>query len=594
MRYALAFLALLVLAVPASAQTIGDRYPQIRPLCDSIPRIQTRRAVDTQLRNRLRDRCSAIAASPLVVDTLYLPPPPDSTPTVPPDPPTGEVWDSVLVGAYASDIVVPAGKRWLLKNVQVRGNVRCTESGVLAMRPGSSLVFVGADPLAYIGGGLQFAPEFANDVGLWVSGSCALDFRGTPKTAWNQTGQASDWSSTDELWSAPVELGDFQAHRYTLGAPVPRADPLTPPAEVLNVTRDCVITGPGHIHIHTTVPQRVDYCALVNLGIMGPLGPVMGRYALHLHFSGDGSRGSVFRGIVCRGGGTCFVPHASHGTTWVDNIVLDALGNGFWWDQSDETNDVSVDHMAVVGVGIDGFLLGAGVNMSVCNSVAVGARGNDQSVGFEWPEPTPIFDGKPLVWRFDCGNIAHNNLGPGIRFWNNTDHPHVVDRYTSYRNQGGGIENGAYVNLNVYRNVRSFEDGYGPWYGGFLHAAVTWNSNSGSVGDGRTAVLENTVIVAKEGPALTIGHRQLPAASNMLIQNVTLTAGPGQPKVFLTDATHPWMARFSKTNVTPSDVVFETLLGGNEGSRIEFDPDGDGIWNTLLTITNGQRKVETR
>jgi PKD repeat protein len=518
-------------------------------------------------------------------------------------------WDRVLQDTIVTgNLAIPAGQKWLIgRNVQVAGNV-LVQDATLGMRPGSTLKIVGADPNRYVGGGLHYSATVDSDRGVWVWGTGQLDISCTPKAGWNRTGVDPTWLPNDEYWIAPTAVGDFQPKRWTPGQAIPRVHSAVPATEVLNVTRDCTIEGPGHIHIHSSRPQRVEYVQLRALGVSNAAfgGVVLGRYALHMHFSGTGTVGTVVRGVAAvESRGTVFVPHASHGITMVDNVSINSYGDGLWWDLSHETNDLLVDHMAIIGVGMpggvsggvtsthDAFLLGAGTNMEVRNSVAAGARGSDQSIGFEWPEPTPIFNAvlDKLVWKFNAGNVAHNNLGAGLRFWNNSAHQHVVDQYVSYRNQGGSIENGAYVNLNEYLNITSLEDGYGTWYGGMLHSAVTWNSNSGE-GGGRTAAIRNAQFIALQGPALTIGHRQLPAASYMAIDNVTLTPGPNQPKLFITEGTHPWWARFTRTAITPDDIRFETMGGGNEGTSILIDhPDGRK-WE--VKILNGQKVVTNR
>lgn len=605
----------LLTAAPVAGQapiTPNELRAGLRIICDSIPRIRGDRAVDTALRNRLSrlpytttSRCGALLLRPLKVDTVFLPAPPDTTP-VPPDPPTGEVFDTTFAGVVTGDVACPDGKRCKVGVLEIRRGSLRTESGTLVFRDGSRLLLSGGIPTEYVGGGMYWTPELGKtDFGVWVGGANAtgrLDIACTPKTAWNRTGRASDWSSTDELWVAPVNAGDYAPRRYTLGAPIPRADSIVPPAEVINVTRGCSIEGVGHIHIHSNAPQKVENIQLRGLGVSNAAGPVLGRYALHCHMSGEGTKGSVFRGVAAIDSrGSVFVPHSCSGTTWTEDVSVNAQGDGFWWDQAHATDDILVDRMVVCGVRGDAYLLGAGSNMEMRNSVACGANGNDQSVGFEWPEPTPIFEPvfKRLVWKFDQGNVSHNNVGSGLRFWNNGAEPHAVRDYVSYHNRGGGVENGAYVNLNFYDGVTTFEDGYEEWFGGHPHPALIWNNNSGDPGDGsgRTSVLRNARLHSLQGPALTIGHRQVPAGSCALFEALRLMPASGQPKVYVLSAipeSSPWRACFVRSGVTAADFVFESYAGANEGSEILIDNDGDGLYETRVYVQNGQKKVETR
>src|SRR5690606_536283 len=91
------------------------------------------------------------------------------------------------------DVVVPAGETWLIgPNVWIEGNLR-TDSGTIAMRPGSSLHFIGANPEEYVGGGMGWDPKYARDIGVWVGRAGVLDIRGTPKVGWNRTGSDPSW-----------------------------------------------------------------------------------------------------------------------------------------------------------------------------------------------------------------------------------------------------------------------------------------------------------------------------------------------------------------------------------------------------------------
>lgn len=543
---------------------------------------------------------------PIPPDTT--PPPADTTPKPPQPSPPPPAFDSVLSGDYVTDIVVPDGKVWLIGKARIRGNLRTT-GGTIACRPGiTHLQFLGADPARYIGGGMTFAPEFANDIGLWVGPNGTLDCFGTPKVSWNRTGVDPTWLPSDEYYIAPTILGraqgDYIVKPWRPGQPIPRVDPRVPPAEVMNVTRDCVIQGPGHVHIHSTKPQRIEYCQLRDLGITNAAGDfVLGRYALHFHMSGDGSRGSVVRGVAAvNSKGIVFVPHSSHGVTFVDNVSVNSYGPGFWWDPAHVTADVLVDHMAVCGVmnplaiaGASGFLLGANDRGEVRNSVACGVwGGSGPAVGFDWPEPAGFADailGK-LTWKFDVGNVAHNNK-ICLRYWDNVQATHVTRDLKCYRNASGS-DQGAYISANVYSDILSLQEGF-LYSNDFSSttAAMRWESSSVAGTTSEGSVCTRCVFESLEGPALEIGHRTLPGDPTrpLRFESSRFVPGPGKPKVWVGPGTNPWFAHFVHSGVTPDDILFESSPG-NEGSVVLIDHEDGRRWR--VTFANGQKVVTLR
>src|SRR5690606_30884157 len=119
------------------------------------------------------------------------------------------------------------------------------------------------------------------------------------------------------------------------------------------------------------------------------------------------------------------------------------------------------------------------------------------SVGFDWPGGHIQFG----VWDFSEGNVAHNNTGAGVRFWNNSKKPHLVENYVSYNNEFAGIENGAYANSNRYFNVL------------LLNEVLVQNSSSSRLEtDGGPGRFERLEIHAPAGqPAIEVrGHQLAP------------------------------------------------------------------------------------
>ncbi|MGH7549158.1 MAG: hypothetical protein ACREK3_00185 [Gemmatimonadota bacterium] len=519
------------------------------------------------------------------------------------NPPSSGDWERTLADTIVhGDVVVPDGEAWLIgPNVQIEGNLR-TVGGTIAMRPGSSLEFLGANPDEYVGGGLTYEEKFANDIGLWIGPQGVLDIQCTPKTGWNRTGVDPTWKPDDEYWIAPTDVGDHQPRRWYPGEPIPQIDPRVPPTEVINVTRDCVIEGPGHIHIHSDRPQIIEYVQLRRMGISNLVsgGPVVGRYALHLHMSGDGSRGTIIQGVAAIDSeGIVFVPHGSHGITMIDNVSVNSYAEGLWWDLGHVTNDLLVDRLAVSGVfmtrdlsGIesrhDAATLGAGDNVDMRNSVVSGSRDNKLSVGFDWPSQAN-HGGIPPVWTFQEGNVAHNNSGPGIRFWNNTRHPHMVENAILYRNgdatyndanpgnSAPGLLNGAYNNSNRFADLL------------LLDNRLFQNSNSKDQSiDGGPARYERVWVEVSDGPALEVGRRNSEGTTYVEFIDCTFISGPGYPKVRVTDGSSPWLAHFIRSGVTPDDIVFDTLTGGNDGSHILIDHEDGRRWEIKI---EGAKKV---
>jgi hypothetical protein len=335
--------------------------------------------------------------------------------------------------------------------------------GRLEMRPEPGvehvLRVVDVDETAVGGGGLD---PLDSDVGLWVVGAGVLDIRGTKKQAWNRTGTSRTWDHGDELVVAPVEAGDFTPRPFTMGEPVPAFGQRR--AEVLNLSRNVRIEGtPGgraHVFIRSTRPQSVRYAELRHLGPRQAGGTatvgVLGRYGIHFHHAHDGSRGSVVESVVVRDcGNHAFVPHMSHGITIRNCVAYEVFDEAYWWDPSEETNDLLIDRCVAGSVHYDpeddgyrlaGFVLGLGDRMEVRRCVAFAVHGNRNSSGYIWPEaPSGL-------WTFE-DNLAHNNDFAGIFVWQNVREPHRIRRFTAYHNGASGILHGAYSNAYHYREL---------------------------------------------------------------------------------------------------------------------------------------------
>jgi hypothetical protein len=511
--------------------------------------------------------------------------------------PSTENWDRVLRDVtIEGDVVVPPGERWLIgPNVRIAGNLR-TEAGTIAMRPGSSLHFVGADPDRYVGGGMGYSAEFSDDLGLWIGSEGVLDIRGTPKVGWNRTGQDPTWRAEDELWIAPTAPGDYEPRRWRPGDPIPQVDPRAPSAEVMNVTRDVLIEGPGHIHISSRHPQRVEYVTLRQMGIFNRrVGMVSGRYALHLHHGGSGAAGTVIRGVAAIDSrGHVFVPHETHGLTFVDNVSVNSWGNAFWWDSGDYTNDLLVDRLAVSGVHLpravsrstsrqNGVTLGSGHNLEVRNSVVSGVRGSKLSVGWNWS--TRQAHRNQQKWTFETGNVAHNNQGPAIRFWFNDALDHLVRNVVTYHNGVGGIENGAYANANRYADLLLIGDG------------IIHHSGPKRTASGQISGYERVHVHASRGPAVDFGRVNLRGETGVRVEFIdcTLRGAPGYPAVRIDQngkTKNPVRALFRRCGIGPEDIeIVRPFSRGLEGTSIVIEAEDGRVWEITADLESDRQVV---
>ncbi len=355
-------------------------------------------------------------------------------------------------------------------NLVVRGRLE------MRPRPGVRHVlrFVDVDESAFRGGGRD---PLDTDVGLWVIGRGVLDARGERKQGWNRRGTHPTWARSDELVVAPTDPGDFGIGgfgTFRMGSRVPRAHARVPKAEVLNLTRNCVIEGtPGgrsHIFIRSREPQVIRNALIRHMGPRKGGEKVTGRWPLHFHHSGRGLRGTVVQNVVVRDSGShAFVAHKSHGVTFRRCIAYDVQEDAYWWDPPDPAlpKDEPLDSFtnethylscvaALVKPGDDpnghrlaGFNLSQGTRRRsnvARGCVAVGVQGGANPSGFHWPEGQ-----QGPEWIFE-DNVGHNNVGHGLFTWWNTprNRNHRIRRFTGYANGKAGIASGAYEGSWTY------------------------------------------------------------------------------------------------------------------------------------------------
>ncbi|HEY5014068.1 MAG TPA: G8 domain-containing protein [Acidimicrobiia bacterium] len=405
------------------------------------------------------------------------------------------------VDATVSGIAVDGGLGFdPTRSVRLLSTRNIVVAGTLAMKPDSPVLvhrlrFVGVDDSKFVGGGTSV---LASDVGLWVTGAGRLDLQGAPKTAWLhlagglRAGQSAGialeqspvgWRPGDEVFVAPTtppaaprtaagkaswsgfestSLTGIAGDTVTLATPAQRTHPVVGgrwTAEIGDLTRNVKIegtaTGYSHVFIHSTAPQTVRFVELTYMGT----DRVIGRYPLHFHHDGDGSRGSVVDGVVVhKSMNHAFVPHASNGITFTDTIAFDIGHSAYWWDpdttvsRGNGSGGIVFDHaiaaavFSKTGIRLAGFRLGQGPDLTntVRDSVAVGIQGSSESSGFQWL-------GGASNWNFS-DNIAHNNKVLGILVWQNDHVNQDVNGFTEYYSKTG-ILHGAYKNQYHYRDV---------------------------------------------------------------------------------------------------------------------------------------------
>jgi parallel beta-helix repeat protein len=344
--------------------------------------------------------------------------------------------------------------------LEMRGNLIC--EGVIEMRPARrdvthTIRFVGVDNRRFVGGG---DVPLESDVGLWVIGQGRLDCAGV-----TTGGTVSAFGET-----------------FTVGR---------------NVRIEGTPSGKAHLFIRSSVAQTIVGVALRYMGAAKPTGNsdpqlsstfVGGRYALHFHKCGEGSRGSIIENCVAydadnRG----FVPHGSHGITLRRNTAWRTRMNGFWWDPSgdsdagiNDTHDLVLEDCIAVDVrnllteppGVAGFTYSGGRNTIARRCRAAGARSWDgEGAGHSWPrsgsgDPTSD-EGTRDGFFEDC--VSHDNQ-QGAFIW--VKEKIQVVRFRAYRN-ALDVRQGAYRTRTLWSGA-SFESP-----GGYQNQATALRASEG-------------------------------------------------------------------------------------------------------------------
>ncbi|WP_127127404.1 PA14 domain-containing protein [Pseudoflavitalea rhizosphaerae] len=394
------------------------------------------------------------------------------------------------------------------------------------MHPSSASVehvlrFTGIDEAKFVGGGMDVVRE---DIGLWVMGAGRLELEGSYQFPWTRsTGAipagassinvegAVNWKKGDLICIAPTGspadgnamatgfqeriISNVDGKRVSLTEALAHAHPKvadTWTAEIMNMERNVRIEGTAqgraHLFIRSTAIQKIMYTAFrymgprLNKGGNETTELVPGRYAMHFHHCKDGSRGSIVEGCVIRDcGNHSYVPHISHGISFLSNIAYNVLETAFWWDPGDPTHDVLYDSNLVARCHFlqgalnmnaenaptfssSGFALNTGDGNICINNVVVSGGQGDYADGGAYNWEAVINEG---VWVFR-NNIAHN-CDNGLRVWQNSTRNHVIEDFFAYYN-GVGVFHGAYANSYTYNGGRLYGNA-------FIIKAASTNSN---------------------------------------------------------------------------------------------------------------------
>lgn len=493
----------------------------------------------------------------------------------------------VITGFQPDGFTVPAGEVWELGQVVTPKSAIVL--GTLVARPGSSIIFDYPGTEAdFVGGDV---PNPATDIGLLVDGG-ALDFEGTPKRAWDY-GLISDpsWLPGDELIEAPLfpsEITSTGFRPYAAGSPL-RTMPDGRQLPVFNLTRDVKISGmPGkraHIWVNSPLPQiirnvEISHMAPMRLDGSGNNVGVLGRYGLHFHKCGEGSRGSIVEGVVIKhAGNSAFITHESHGVDHRDNIEYDCQNTPFSWDAKTITNDLLYDRCVAAwvkvtpafrGFRLSAFELQSGFGNMSRGCLAVGVQGNSSASGATWPEgASQIIGGIDLggVWGFENFTALACKID-GIFTWQNSVPPgHEVPtlgKFVSINCGKAGVEHGAYLNDYQYHDleIHSLPGGIGT-----IHHALPLEAPLrpplGPRLDGYNQAWERVLVRGGLHAAMMVTHT-LPSDMPILLKNYDVADVTGAKVVVNSSGAVPGQYDLVDWNppLTPADVEIRAAVPG--------------------------------
>lgn len=178
---------------------------------------------------------------------------------------------------------------------------------------------------------------------------------------------------------------------------------------------------------------------------------ITGRYAMHFHHGGDGTIGTMVSNCSFHDNDTRIcVPHMANGVTFKGNALAFNMGESFWWDIGEVTNDATYDSNYVVGnrwdktlAGTIGILFGIGSNNKAINNWFTHSHVGDEngSGALQWST------NNESVWVV-IGNGGNSNNCLDWT-WQNSGRPHDIEEQQAYCNTFG-LSHGAYANPYIY------------------------------------------------------------------------------------------------------------------------------------------------
>ena len=386
-----------------------------------------------------------------------------------------------IAGLKANDLLVDPNKELrivtteniVIKNLTWKSSLK------------QEIIFEGINENDYRGGGMDIPKS---DKGLYITGNTLV--AGSGKTPWTnlksgvaagdsiiKVNSATGWKAGDRIVLTATN-GNYKNFdtciiKSTSTTTITLLKPLTYNhnanynkftkkyiyGEVLNLTRNLKIsgtpTGRAHIIFLMAGKQMISNLEVSYMGPRKNKDEVLGRYNFHFHHCGDGSIGSVIKGVVVRDGGSNgFVPHASNGILFEDDIVWGLTwSNGYWWDFPDSTMDNSshgitfnrcvagnIKTEAATAYSLAGFVLGVGTNNTVKNCIVNSNYGAAGSAGYLWPARANY---QPNTWVVE-NNMTHDVRENGLRVWQNDSSNHVIKGFVAYNCMESGMSVGAY------------------------------------------------------------------------------------------------------------------------------------------------------
>ena len=231
--------------------------------------------------------------------------------------------------------------------------------------------------------------------------------------------------------------------------------------------------GDGSVITHSGgASGNIQYIAFRRLGHYGK----DGRFALHYHRLGNGSRGMLLRGVSwLESGFRCTNIHESNGMIVEDTVCVNPGGGAAHMVQTDsapqQADTVFVHNLVTNTTGkhyldrsntqiagerlrtATGFWPGASEHEAHLGNVSAGPSvDKDAATGFHWPEEATSTNG--TIPRVFVGNEAHSHTFAGFHSWQNRgERGHDIANISTWGNSEGFLQGAYGFDLYVYNAV---------------------------------------------------------------------------------------------------------------------------------------------